>query len=291
MLPFARVDFNDLGSIVGWLLEQWWVWVIVGVIVLFFLVVWIMPAAKLKPAEQFASTGAEANDIALGFLQIYNLPSGPWNDPTASGLTEREKRGLVDQWGVATRQEWLANIERLVTDRRRRDLWVSYLAVRGEVGARLGREPKTKEWLQAVIEAGGDKRDAKTFIGSIEAIEAETRKVVGRKDFPADSYVTTLEGYAFGQAVALTTWGVALGHADIEEARSIIRRINVEARPLFSSWYEFGLSYTVGRVMHWSDGVLGDKTWDKFGASTANDFAAGVSAKRQGPWALLPWTL
>ncbi|GAB3598196.1 DUF1266 domain-containing protein [Microbacterium tumbae] len=290
MHRFARVDLNDLGSIIEWLVGQWWVWVVVGVVVLFFLVLWILPDAKVKPSAEYPTTGTEANEIALGFLQIHNLPSGPWNDPTASGLTEREKRNLVEQWGVATREAWLANIERLVTDRRRRDLWVSYLAVRAEAGHALGRAPKTKEWLQAVTDAGGDKRDAKAFIAAIELLEQETRKAVGKKEIPADAFVKTLEGYAFGQAVALTTWGVALGHADVDEARSIIHRINEEARPLFSSWHEFGLSYTVGRVMHWSDGNLTDKTWDKLGASTAIDFAAGVSEKRQGPWAALPWT-
>ncbi len=291
MHRIARVDLNDLGSLIEWLLSQWWVWAIVGVVVLFFLVMWILPDAKVKPSEQFATTGTEANEIALGFLQIHNLPSGPWNDPTASGLTEREKRNLIDQWGVATRDEWLANIERLVTDRRRRDLWVSYLAVRAELGRSLGREPKTKEWLQAITNAGGDKRDAKTFVSAIESLEQETRKAVGKKEFPTNTYITTLEGYAFGQAAALTTWGVALGHAEVDEARSILHRINADARPQFSSWHDFGLSYTVGRVMHWSDGNLTDKSWDKFGSQTGLDFAAGVSAKRQGPWATLPWTL
>ena len=66
----ARVDLNDIGSLIGWLAAQWWVWVIVGVVVLLILVVWLMPAAKVKPSEQYSTDDREANEIALGFLQI-----------------------------------------------------------------------------------------------------------------------------------------------------------------------------------------------------------------------------
>ncbi|MCR2185640.1 hypothetical protein NSX52_24080, partial [Salmonella enterica] len=80
--------------------------------------IWILPAAKVKASPEHPTTGVEADEIALGFLQIVNLPSGAWNDPTASLLDDREKKVLVDQWGVHTRDEWLANIERLSTVRR-----------------------------------------------------------------------------------------------------------------------------------------------------------------------------
>ncbi|MFB7844234.1 DUF1266 domain-containing protein [Microbacterium sp. NPDC056052] len=284
----ARVDLNDLGSLIGWLFAQWWVWVIVGVVVLFFLVIWIMPAAKVKPSEAYSTDDREANEIALGFLQIVNQPSGPWNDPTASALSAGEKKRLVEMWGVATREEWLAGIERLVTVRRRRDVWVTCLAIRAELAGRLGRVPKSKEWTAAIIEAGGDKRDARSFVAAIEGVETQVRKLVGKDIVTPDVYVRTLDGYALGQAVALATWGVALGHADVPEARAIIHRINEEGRPAFSSWADFGLSYITGRVMHWSDGVIGEKTFDKFGDGWS-EFKAASTAKRNGPWASLPW--
>jgi len=278
-------------SIVQWLIGQWWVWTVVGVIVLVILVVLLLPASKVKASPDQPTTGREANEIALGYLQTQNDPTGAWNDPTASGVTDRVKARLVEQWGLQTRTDWLANIERLTTDRRRRDPWTSYLTVRAELGARLGREPKTKEWQRAIVEAGGDKRDAKTFVAAIEYLEQETRKAVGKKTFPPMSFVTTLDGYALGQAVALATWGVAIGHCTVEEAREIIHSINRTARTDFGSWHAFGLSYTVGRVMHWSDGRLSDKTFGKLGQGTASDFAAAVTEKRHGPWATLPWTL
>jgi hypothetical protein len=289
MHSLARVDFNDLGSIVGWLVEQWWVWAIVGAVVLILVILWIIPAAKVTPSEQFSTTDAEANEIALGFLQIRNLPSGPWNDPTASGLSDREKTQLVEQWGVHSREDWLANIERLVTVRRRRELWDLYLAVRAATAERLGRTPKAKEWLAAIVSEGGDKRDARTFVTSIEYIESQVRKKVGKSVVPPDVAVRTLDGYAIGQAVAMTTWGVALGHGDIAEARTIIHRINDDARPSFRSWADFGLSYIAGRVMHWSDGNVDEKSFEKFGDSWA-DFAAATTAKRNGPWATLSWS-
>lgn len=289
MHSVARVDFNDLGSIIGWLVEQWWVWAIVGAVVLFFLVLWILPAAKVKSSPDYSTTDAEAGEIALGFLQIANLPSGYWNDPTASILGDREKKVLVDQWGVHTRADWLANIERLVTVRRRREMWVLYLAVRAQLGQQLGRVPKAKEWLAAIVAEGGDKRDARTFVAGIEYIEKETRKRVGKDIVTPDVYVKTLDGYAIGQAVAMTTWGVALGHADVAEAREIIHRINVDGRPAFDSWSDFGLSYIAGRVMHWSDGNVDEKSFEKFGDSWS-DFRAASTAKRNGPWTTLPWS-
>lgn len=290
MHSFASVDFNSVTSIIEWLIGQWWVWAVVGVVVLFFLVVWILPAAKVKASPDFSSTDTAANEIALGFLQIVNLPSGYWNDPRASILGDREKKVLVDQWGVHTRQDWLDNIERLMTVRRRREMWVLYLAVRGDLADRLGRTPKAKEWLAAIVQEGGDKRDARTFVTSIEYSEAQVRKRVGKDIVTPGVFVRTLDGYALGQAVAMTTWGVALGHADVDEAREIIHRINVDGRPAFTSWADFGLSYVVGRVMHWSDGNVEEKSFEKFGDGWS-DFKAAATEKRNGPWASLSWSL
>lgn len=285
----AKVDFNNVFSIIEWLIGQWWVWAVVGAVVLFLIILWLLPASKVKADESYSTTDAEANEIALGFLQIVNLPSGYWNDPKASILGDREKKILVDQWGVHTRQDWLDNIERLVTVRRRREMWVLYLAVRANLAEQLGRMPKAKEWLAAIVAEGGDKRDARTFVTSIEYSEAQTRKRVGKDVIPADVFVKTLDGYALGQAVGMTTWGVALGHGDMAEAREIIHRINVEGRPAFGSWVEFGLSYAVGRVMHWSDGEVDEKSFEKF--ESCNDLQAAASPKRNGPWATLSWSL
>lgn len=290
MHSFASVDFNSVTSIFEWLVTQWWAWAIVGVVVLFFLVIWILPAAKVKASPDHPATGVEADEIALGFLQIVNLPSGYWNDPTAAILGDREKKVLVDQWGVHTREEWLANIGRLVTVRRRREMWMLYLAVRSDLADRLGRTPKAKEWLACIVQEGGDKRDARTFVTSIEYSEAQVRKRVGKDIVTPDVFVRTLDGYALGQAVAMTTWGVALGHGDVAEAREIIHRINEEGRPAFTSWIDFGLSYIVGRVMHWSDGNVDEKSFEKFGDGWS-DFQAATTAKRNGPWATLSWSL
>ena len=290
MHSFASVDFNSITSIFEWLIGQWWAWAIVGAVVLFFLVIWILPDAKVKASPDYSTTDTEANEIALGFLQIVNLPSGHWNDPKASILGDREKKVLVDQWGVHTREEWLANIERLATVRRRREVWMLHLAVRTELAERLGRTPKAKEWLAAIVQEGGDKRDARTFVTSVEYAEAQVRKHVGKDVVTPDVFVRTLDGYALGQAIAMTTWGVALGHGDVAEAREIIHRINQEGRPAFTSWADFGLSYIVGRVMHWSDGNVDEKSFEKFGDGWS-DFKAATTAKRNGPWATLSWSL
>lgn len=251
-------------------------------------VTWILPAAKVKASERFSTSDTAENEIALGFLQICTAPSGAWNDPTAPELGDDEKQSLVEQWGIRSREDWLGMIEHLTTVRRRRHAWMLRLAVRNDLATRLGRAPKTREWLAAITADGGDERDAHPFIAGIEHIEREIRRRVGEDIVTPDVYVRTLDAYALGQAVAMTTWGVALGYADVAEARRIIHRINVEARPCFVSWADFGLSYLAGRIMHWSDGTLDDDSFAKFGDGWS-DFKAAASAKRHGPWAALPW--
>ncbi|KRC62442.1 hypothetical protein ASE14_00975 [Agromyces sp. Root81] len=291
MRPAARVDLNNFGDIIGWLLGQWWVYLIIGVIVLLVLLGWLLPDAKVRALDGYPTTGTEADELALGFLQIRSDPVGHWNDPTASHLTEKWTARLVDQWGVDDRESWLETIDRLMKERRRREVWTLYLAVRADLIEQLGRAPKTKEWLSAITEAGGtDKRSAKAFVNAVEQLEQETRKAAGKGVVTPATVVTTFDGYAFGQAVALATWGVALGHATEAEGRAIIHEVNAVARPAFSSWPEFGLSYVVGRVMHWSDGNIDDKTFSRLG-DPASEIAAACSEKRLGPWASLPWTL
>lgn len=250
--------------------------------------VWILPSPKVKPAARFSVVDLEANEIALGFLQISALPSGPWNDPTASALTSAEKQMVAEQWGVHSRADWLGMIEHLTTVRRRRHAWMAHLAARNQRAITLGRVPRSAEWLAAIAAEGGDERNARPFVTGIEQIEREIRTHVGSEIVTPELFVRTLDGYALGQAVAMVTWGVALGHADIAEARRIIHRINVDARPSFVSWADFGLSYLAGRVMHWSDGEVDDESFAKFGDGWS-DFKAAASAKRGGPWATLPW--
>ncbi|WP_431074508.1 DUF1266 domain-containing protein [Microbacterium phyllosphaerae] len=249
---------------------------------------WILPVSKFPASSRYATSDAAANEIALGFLQIRSVPSGPWNDPTAPELGDDEKAALIAQWGIRSRQDWLGMIEHLTTVRRRRHAWMSHLAVRNDLATRLGRAPKTREWLDAITADGGDERDAHPFTAGIEHIEREIRRRVGEDIVPPDIYVRTLDAYALGQAVAMTTWGVALGYADVAEARLIIHRINVAARPCFVSWADFGLSYLAGRIMHWSDGTLDEDSFAKYGDGWS-DFKAAATAKRHGPWALLPW--
>ena len=249
---------------------------------------WILPATKVKPSARFSAVDNEANEIALGFLQISTLPSGPWNDPTAPALSDAEKQMVAEQWGVHSRADWLGMIEHLTTVRRRRHAWMAHLAARNQLAITLGRVPRSTEWLAAIAAEGGDDRNARPFVTGIEQIEREIRSHVGSEIVTPELFVRTLDAYALGQAVAMVTWGVALGHADVAEARRIIHRINVEARPSFVSWADFGLSYLAGRVMHWSDGELDGESFAKFGDGWS-DFKAAAAPKRGGPWATLPW--
>lgn len=249
---------------------------------------WFAQLPRLAASELFSTTDAEATEIALGLLQITSLPSGPWNDPTAPGLGDDEKALLAEQWGIHDRADWLGMIDHLTTVRRRRHVWMLRLSVRNDLHTALGRVPTAGEWLDAIAAESGDEHDARPFTRGIEHIEQEVRKRVGKEVVTPDLYVRTLDAYALGQAVAMSTWGVALGYADVAEARRIIHRISVDTQPSFVSWTDFGLSYIAGRVMHWSDGTLDEDSFEKYGDVWA-DFAAAAGARRHGPWATLPW--
>ncbi|MGJ0390432.1 DUF1266 domain-containing protein [Microbacterium sp. CGR1] len=249
---------------------------------------WVLPAPRVTTSSSHSTDDAAASEIALGYLQIRTVPSGPWNDPTAPELGEDEGRMLAEQWGIHSRTDWLGMIDHLCTVRRRRHAWMLHLGVRNDLATALGRVPTTREWLDAIAADGGDEHDAHPFVVGIEHIEREVRKRVGKEVVTPDLFVRTLDAYALGQAVALTTWGVALGYADVAEARLIIHRISIKARPSFVSWADFGLSYLAGRIMHWSDGTLDDESFAKFGDGWS-DFKEATSTKRNGPWAMLPW--
>lgn len=250
----------------------------------------IIPSPKLMTSSRHATTGIEANEIALGFLQIRTLPSGPWNDPTAPGLGAFEMESLIEQWGVESRQKWLDMIEHLTTVRRRRAEWMRHLAVRNELAVGLGRVPRTIEWLDALAHTRADAPGAPSFVAGIEHIERKVRRRVGADAVTSEVFVRTLDGYAIGQAVAMATWGVAMGFGSVDEARQLIHRINIDARRSFTSWADFGLSYLAGRVMHWSDGAVDDDSFELYGDGW-QDMKAALSVKRGGPWAALPWTL
>jgi len=249
---------------------------------------WILPASPFPASSRYSTSDAAANEIALGFLQIRSVPSGPWNDPTAPDLSDDDKQALVEQWGIHSREDWLGIIEHLTMVRRRRHAWMLHLAVRNDLATRLGRAPKPREWSDAITAEGGDERDAHPFVVGIDHIERETRRRVGEDIVTPDVFVRTLDAYALGQAVAMSTWGIALEYADVAEVRRIIHRINAEARPCFVSWADFGLSYLAGRIMHWSDGMLDDDSFAKYGVGWS-DFKAAATPKRHGPWATLPW--
>ncbi|MEV7610741.1 DUF1266 domain-containing protein [Microbacterium sp. NPDC089320] len=249
---------------------------------------WFTRPPRLAPSERFSTADTEANEIALGLLQITTLPSGPWNDPTAPGLGPDDQALLAEQWGIHSRDDWLDMIDHLCTVRRRRQAWMLRLAVRNDLDTALGRVPTAEEWLARIVAEGGDDREARPFVAGVEHIEHEVRRRVGKDVVTADVYVRTFDGYALGQAVALATWGVALGYSDMTEARRIIHRVNVDARPSFVSWVDFGLSYIAGRIMHWSDGILVEESFESLG-DVWTDFAAAVMPRRGGPWGALPW--
>lgn len=280
----------DLDGIIRWATENWVIFAIIGgVVVLVVVVLFLIPNAKVDSHADFATDSDEANDLAIGLVQIRSA-EGQWNDPMGSAVAgnARIKNSLNEMWGLNSRDEWSENIERLTTVRRRRPLWTTLLAIRAEL-VKEGKAGNRKQWIDAIKEAGGSgKGDELDFVNAMIYFEDELRKLTNKNVWPKDSVVTNLDGYALNQAVAVSVWGVAMGVASREESREKIREASDIARSEFGSWGEFGRSLVVGRAMHWSDGQMGEQHV-KLTQATAWEFERAMDPKRKGPWAALRW--
>lgn len=265
-------------------------WIIIGAVGIVLLIVigaiigHFMP---LSAHKEFPVDTREANLLALGFQQITHS-NNYWNDPTASTLDDDDKQRLREMWGLHSTQDVLDNVERLATQRRRRELWQQLLALRAEAAkANSGKRPSQRQWIAAIKQAGGTgKGEERDFVGAVHYYEKE----IDKKLFPASEPVVSFDGYAFGQAVAVCTWAVGMGLISRADSMKLIEQVNEMARPEFDSWAAFGRSYVLGRAMHWSDGTMDEKQVKQAGqSSTAVSIA--LDGKRRGPWGLLPWRI
>lgn len=286
----------DLNVIINWAIENWILLaaIVGGIILLFVILAIVAGNMNLSFHKDFPTDGPEANRLALGLPQLLN--SGQyWNDPTASMVasSKSQRKMLQDMWGLHSEQDVLDNIERLVTVRRRRDLWQQLLEIRGKAAAANGGgRPTPKQWLAAIQGAGGSgKGEERDFVNAVHYYEDEFAKITDKTMFGKNApVITNFDGYSFGQAVAVATWGVGMGFITRERSAEIIRQINDIARPEFASWADFGRSYAIGKVMHWSEGRMDEKAASKFDDG-ARSMETALEAKNLGPWASLPWQL
>lgn len=288
----ARISTSIIDQAIGWVMDNWILLaIIVGVIVLIFVVLALLPAGKAHQSDDFPADSREANDLALGFIQLQN-PMIDWNDPTATEIasSKSSQKALAKQWGLNTRDDWAENVQRLIGNRRRRTLWQELLGIRAGLAARLGRVPTSKEWLTAIREAGGSgKGDERKFVTGLMHYENKARKSAKKGGlFEAGDLVTSLDGYALGQAVAVCVWSVGMGLITREESAQAIREINAIARAEFDSWAAFGRSYVLGRTMHWSDAEVEDEFETKQTFEMVA-FARAMNGDRNGPWGNLAW--
>lgn len=281
----------DVAPIIDWIVENWIIFAVIGgVIVVGIIVLMLLPAAKVKDSPDFPADTAEANDLAIGFMQIRNA-DGAWNDALGTDLAKdaERKAALVELWGLTSHDEWVATIDRLVNDRRRRPLWQSLLQIRADLIKSTGVVPSRSAWLKGIKAAGGTgKGDERSVVDAVSYYEDEFRKITSKDVFPKSSAVTNLDGYALNQAAAVAVWGIALGIATPEESRARLREISDIARSEFASWGDFGRSVVVGRAMHWSDGQMVEKQV-KMGQDYAHDFERAMNPKVNGPWSRLAW--
>ena len=282
----------DVDAIIAWIAENWiWPAAIVGVIVLFFIVIALLPDARISTNPAFPIEGDEARDLAVGAIQI-TTSFGAWNDPEARAISESKslRKNLVEMWGLTDRASWMETIQEL-PERRSDPLRDSLLRLRASVADSLGRRPTKKEWVKAAKEQGAGGRDVTDTISTIVTLEnGFKKKKLGTLVLPDSATIRSSTGYAYGQCAALATWGVALGFATREEIRPILAEISARARSEFGSWEEFGRSYLLGRSLRLVEqGMDTEKALEK-----ADDgltaYGRAFDAKRGGgPWSTLTW--
>lgn len=282
----------ELDTIIGWLIANWiWPAVIVGAIVVLFIVLALLPDAKMRTSAAFPVTGDEARELAVGAIQI-TTSLGAWNDPEAHAIRQSAtlRRNLTAMWGLDDRDEWLETIRELPV-RRSEPLRDGLLELRARLADTLGRRPSKKEWVAAAQAEGAAARPAGRVIDSIITLERALRtRKLGTLILPDSATIGSTRRYAYGQAAALATWGVALGFATREEIRPILTRTSEQARADFGSWEEFGRSYLLGRSLR-----LVEQGMDP--AKAIDTTSDGLLAYSQafdvnrggGPWATLPW--
>ncbi|KJC65779.1 hypothetical protein TZ00_03155 [Agreia bicolorata] len=282
-----------MDEFVQWLTENWgWVAAIAAGILVVAVSLNLLPDARIPTSPDFATSGDEARDLAVGAIQIVTS-EGKWNDPEAHTIRDSKalRSTMVSMWGLTDRQSWLETIEEL-PQRRTDSLRDSLFELRAELARTSGRRPSQREWLAAAKERGASGRDVKGVINAVVEIEKSLKKSALRTVvLPASETIESVRGYAQGQQIAVATWGVALGFASRDDIRPMLREISEQARRDFGSWQEFGRSYLLGRVLRLVEqGMPVEKAIEK-NEDGIRAYGQLFDARRgnSGPWSTLPW--
>ncbi|WP_053383702.1 DUF1266 domain-containing protein [Leucobacter celer] len=229
----------------------------------------------------------EANLLALGIQQLVAAGS-PWNDPTASTLSEAEQQRVREDWRLHTTADLLIAAYDLVNHRHRRPQWRHLLELRVDAGraTRGAARSSARLWDRALERAGIDGNDARSFVRAVLAYEDG----VGEHAFPPDEPVVSLDAYPLGQAVAVSVWGVGLGLLSQTESLRLIGYVNAIARHEFDSWEAFGRSYALGSAMVPNDGAFSRRGLRR-AVAAAGIMSDALDATLDGPWAVLPWRI
>lgn len=287
-LAIERSPVDVIDQLNAWISQpsnSIFLWVVIGIVAVIVLFGLIAKFSRLSYHRDFSTDTEEANAIALGFQQL-TQSANYWNDPTASLNGAREIASIQEKWGMYRAADLHDSIERLVTERRRREPWQRLLALRAEAARENGgAAPSARQWTAVVRREGGTVTGEEAeFISAVHAYE----KIVDKRVSGATGPILSLDGYALGQAAALPAWAVSMELISEAEARVLIARVNEIARPEFASWTEFGRSYALGRAMHWSDGRRSEEIAGQ-AEESATAMATALDGKRRGPWGLLPW--
>jgi len=282
----------ELDGIIDWIANNWvWPAAIVGVIIVFFIVISLLPDAKIATSDKFPTDGDEARALAVGAIQT-TTSFGAWNDPEAQNISGSKslRRNLVEMWDLTSRDSWLETIREL-PERRTDPLRDGLLSLRAELADSLGHRPSKREWVEAAKGQGASGREITKVIGDIVTIETSMKKKkLGTVVLPDAATIRHTRGYAYGQCIALATWGVALGFATREEIRPLIKQISDRAREDFGSWEEFGRSYLLGRTLRLTEqGMEPEKAIEKTDDGLVAYGRAFDVKRGGGPWSTLRW--
>ncbi|RMI30004.1 DUF1266 domain-containing protein [Streptomyces triticirhizae] len=245
-------------------------------------------------------SGPLAHGLACGSLLLVNNGT-LWNQLgwQSGGYTE-EKELLRAWWGVTTRAQWLAVLQRLLTGQVISPAWEFVLWVRQLMVQRSGSPPDPVAWREGAermllartaeevdrtgrppeYDLDADIGLAHELIGRVLRYEARFRADGLLTD---DGCVRSVLAWDLGRASCLARWGLGAGFATLAETERAVLRSGEGARQIYDSWGEFAAGYVLGRCLHFDSEEFGD--W----YTEMVEVFRVLTTDPESPWLSVPW--
>ncbi|MFC3241999.1 DUF1266 domain-containing protein [Gordonia humi] len=215
--------------------------------------------------------------------------NGCWNSLTDIGdLTVTDVRDILDgTWGITDADDWMERLNALVSSGY--GDWIAYHAADIRRDARRARDVSTLDDATWERELRAEAARLETQDGYADALVAAIPGIRAAEDtlrrgrlLAADEEVEALDAYDYVRAGNIARWGVAVGWGDPIIVRNVALAVRDAAIEHYSSWRDFGLGMTAGRIVTFPD------TWGKRvidGVELVRPFLDSVHS----PWNHLPF--